>query len=214
MMRFFIIYKTTCLVTGKFYVGMHCTDNLNDGYLGSGKILKLSIRKHGVENHVREVLLQCESFEQLCNEEKRIISYELNNPLCMNLKEGGSGGWGYVNTDLKLKTQIIEASRSIDNRNKRSQEQISRWSDLNYRERFYLSVRSKEYRDRRSAQMKSLYKNVELSNKIRESKLGSKNPAFGKKWMHKDGESILVDTKDISSRIDKGWKLGRIYKRK
>ena len=34
------IYRTTCLVTGKFYVGMHSTDNLDDGYLGPGKILR------------------------------------------------------------------------------------------------------------------------------------------------------------------------------
>lgn len=40
-------YRTTCLVTGKWYVGMHSTANINDGYLGSGKILLRSVKKYG-----------------------------------------------------------------------------------------------------------------------------------------------------------------------
>lgn len=41
--KYHIIYKTTNLINGKIYVGMHSTDNLNDGYLGSGWILKLDL---------------------------------------------------------------------------------------------------------------------------------------------------------------------------
>ncbi|MFA9263238.1 MAG: hypothetical protein ACEQSB_08035, partial [Undibacterium sp.] len=54
--KYHYIYKTTCKITNKFYVGMHSTDNLEDGYLGSGKILGYSRKKHGDENHVREIL--------------------------------------------------------------------------------------------------------------------------------------------------------------
>jgi hypothetical protein len=58
--RYHYIYKTTCQVTDKFYVGMHSTNNLEDGYLGSGKILGYSIAKHGRENHKREILEFCQ----------------------------------------------------------------------------------------------------------------------------------------------------------
>ena len=44
------IYKTTCNITGRWYVGMHSTSNENDGYMGSGKRLRYSIRKYGKEN--------------------------------------------------------------------------------------------------------------------------------------------------------------------
>jgi len=54
--RYHYIYKTTCKITNRFYVGMHSTDNLEDGYIGSGKLLIYSIRKHGKENHVKEIL--------------------------------------------------------------------------------------------------------------------------------------------------------------
>ena len=50
------IYKTTCNVTKRYYIGMHSTTNLEDGYLGSGKRLRYSVRKYGKENHTKEIL--------------------------------------------------------------------------------------------------------------------------------------------------------------
>ena len=55
-MKKFYIYKTTNIITHKFYIGMHRTDNMNDGYLGSGVILKRSLKKYGKENHIKEIL--------------------------------------------------------------------------------------------------------------------------------------------------------------
>ena len=54
--KYHYIYKTTNLKNGKFYVGMHSSDNLNDGYLGSGTRLRRSIRKNGKENFKIEIL--------------------------------------------------------------------------------------------------------------------------------------------------------------
>jgi len=50
-----IIYITTNLINNKIYVGQHYTST-DDGYLGSGKILKLAIKKYGKENFSREIL--------------------------------------------------------------------------------------------------------------------------------------------------------------
>lgn len=87
------IYKTTCLITGKYYIGMHRTYRKNDGYIGSGLLLKRSIKKYGLENHIFEILEYCDTIESLCKREEEIINEELlQDKLCMNLKLGGIGG--------------------------------------------------------------------------------------------------------------------------
>ena len=81
-MKKFYIYKTTNIITHKFYIGMHRTDNMNDGYLGSGVILKRSLKKYGKENHIKEILSYHESFIDLCKAEQLIINEEmLKKPL-------------------------------------------------------------------------------------------------------------------------------------
>jgi hypothetical protein len=72
---------------------MHCTNNLNDGYLGSGIFLRNSIRKYGKDNHLLQILEYFPSKELLVNKEKEIVNEQLlKDPLCMNLKIGGIGG--------------------------------------------------------------------------------------------------------------------------
>lgn len=91
--KFHFVYKTTCKPTGKYYVGMHSTDDMEDGYLGSGLRLQRSVKKYGREDHVREILEDCskQGRKFLREREKEIITLELiADPLCMNLVTGGS----------------------------------------------------------------------------------------------------------------------------
>jgi hypothetical protein len=87
-----LIYKTTCVITEKFYVGMHSTTNIEDGYVGSGKLLKRSLKKHGKGNHIREILSVHNSREDLEIAERELIEKILSHPKCLNLAKGGLGG--------------------------------------------------------------------------------------------------------------------------
>ena len=101
--KYHFIYRTTNLLNGKFYVGMHSTDNLEDGYVGSGKRLGYSIRKYGLENHKFEILEFLPSREELKKREAEVVNEELlSNPLCMNLKFGGEGGWDHINSNQEF----------------------------------------------------------------------------------------------------------------
>jgi hypothetical protein len=91
--KYHFIYKTINMLSGRYYIGMHSTDNLNDGYLGSGTYLKRSINKHGKENHSIEILEFLNSRQELAAREKEIVSLqEIAKKECMNLKVGGQGG--------------------------------------------------------------------------------------------------------------------------
>jgi len=86
-----VIYKTTCLVTGKWYIGLHSTDDLNDGYLGSGAQLWKSIKKHGKNNHRVEILEHCPDRATLIKREAEIVNEDLlAQEACMNLMLGGN----------------------------------------------------------------------------------------------------------------------------
>ena len=64
-MKYYGLYKITNLVNGKMYIGKHVTSNLDDGYMGSGKILKQAIKKYGAENFRKEWLGFYEDLEEL-----------------------------------------------------------------------------------------------------------------------------------------------------
>jgi hypothetical protein len=129
------LYKTTNLINGKYYYGMHSTKKLDDGYLGSGKYLRRSINKYGIENFKIEILDFFENREDLCVAEKKLITetilFDIN---CMNLKPGGFGGFS-------KEEQRINAEKS------NTKQKILRENDIEWVKRYSqsLSVGQKKY---------------------------------------------------------------------
>jgi hypothetical protein len=99
--KYHFIYKTTNLLSGKYYYGMHSTDDLDDGYLGSGRRIRYSINKYGIENHKREIVEFCKNRKELTKKEKEIVNLnEIAKEECMNLIVGGIGRpYGFVVND-------------------------------------------------------------------------------------------------------------------
>lgn len=89
----YLLYKITNKLNGYIYIGVHETDNLNDGYMGSGKKLLYAIKKHGIENFQKEILEYLSSVEQMYNREKEVVTSEfVARHDTYNLMEGGWGG--------------------------------------------------------------------------------------------------------------------------
>ncbi len=95
---FYTIYKVTNTVNGKFYIGKHKTKNLDDGYFGSGKLLKRAIAKYGIEVFHKEILHLCKSEKQMNLLEKILVVPDID--INYNLCEGGHGGFSYINANL------------------------------------------------------------------------------------------------------------------
>ena len=53
---YFYIYKITNKVTGEYYVGIHRTINLKDGFMGEGDYIWKVINKYGIENFTKELV--------------------------------------------------------------------------------------------------------------------------------------------------------------
>lgn len=86
-----IIYKTTNLINGKWYIGKHTKGNPD--YLGSGVALLRAIKKYGKENFSREILAEC-SLDDVDNLEREFIrkSQAVLDPMSYNMNCGGAGG--------------------------------------------------------------------------------------------------------------------------
>lgn len=101
--KYHFIYKTVNLINNKYYVGMHSTDNLDDGYLGSGKHLRYSINKYGVTNFKLEILEFLDNRIQLKIKERAIVNAKLlSDCMCMNIAFGGGGNWELVNSNSDI----------------------------------------------------------------------------------------------------------------
>lgn len=105
------IYKTTNLINNKIYIGQEKGNS--EKYLGSGKILKLSVNKYGFENFKKEILQECTNLEELNKAE----IYWINNSNCLhpfgyNICKGNFGGDNFTNNPNKenIRKKISEKS--------------------------------------------------------------------------------------------------------
>ena len=197
--KYHYIYKTTCNLNGKYYIGMHSTSDLEDGYMGSGKRLRYSIRKYGIENHTKEILEFLDDRDSLNKREAEIINEELiNDPLCMNLKCGGQGGFisveqqrnrslkGGLSYSERMKTDIKFRTYIIENLKKYTGENTS-----------FFGKRHKEESKRLIGEKNSI------------NQKGSSNSQFGTCWITNEIENKKIKKGDL---IPDGWRLGRKIK--
>jgi hypothetical protein len=206
------LYKTTCLITNRYYIGMHSTSNLDDGYMGSGKRLRYSIRKHGKENHIKEILEFFENRDLLIEAEKKAITPEMiTDKNCMNLKEGGYGGGGIwsenhkkVFTDagkqnlIKTKEQR-EISLAKVRKNKKYREEMSE-SLVNFFKTNEGNFKNKTHSD----ETKKL-----ISEKRKGTGVGETNSQFGTCWITKDGVNKKIKKESLEPYLKEGWLKGR-----
>lgn len=90
--KYHILYKTTNIINNKVYVGIHSTDKIEDGYIGSGWILKAAIKKYGKESFKGEVLMILPTRDEARDLEYLLVSGKiLNRKDVYNIKEGGGG---------------------------------------------------------------------------------------------------------------------------
>lgn len=197
--KYHYIYKTTCIITNKYYIGMHSTFNINDGYIGSGKRLKYSINKYGIENHICEKLEFFSSREELVNREIEIINENLlQDDMCINLALGGDGGNG---SKFLSKEQLVKGGKYSGNLHSYKMK-----TDMDYRNKSIevFNNNKKEYLSDEENKKKWLdkvswfgRKHTDKSiDKMKESKknhgIGSTNSQYGTCWITNEIENKKI----------------------
>lgn len=120
---FHYLYKTI-RSDGAFYFGVHSTENLDDGYLGSGTRLLASIRKHGKSAHAKHIIKMHDTRELAdLHEQQLVIRDLLKDPLCLNLTTGGKHGSHehLLSTKQKMSAATKGVKKSEEHRRKISE---------------------------------------------------------------------------------------------
>lgn len=217
--KHYLVYKTTNLVNGKIYIGKHETNNLDDGYLGSGKLLKRAIEKYGEENFKREILFECSSVEEMNAKEAELVNEDfLKRDDVYNLKEGGEGGFDFIiknNLNTNSQNNSI-GGKAFAKRLKEDEEfrkQVSvRWASIVKRtknehpEKFKQNGKHNGFFGKHHSK-----KSIEEIRAKARLRIGCKNGSFGTVWIY--NESLERNKKVKKDKVDfflnLGWKVGR-----
>jgi hypothetical protein len=175
---------------------MHSTDNLDDGYIGSGQILWKSINKHGRENHVCERLKFFDTRVELRKAEAELVNREkIIDSMCMNLQLGGEGGFTILEGAIKggkTAGRIIGERMKDPNYNKETKQKWSRAGNEWWKGKHH-SEESKR----------------KISEAHKGKHVGFKNSQFGTCWITNEKENRKIYKGDV---IPNGFRLGRKLK--
>ena len=110
----YIVYETTNLINGKYYIGVHYLGAIKKDYLGSGITLKRSINKYGKENFIRETLREFSNEQDAYDFERSIVNINMvNNINCYNITLGGGNP-----PSNKGKVRSIETRKKLSDSHK------------------------------------------------------------------------------------------------
>ena len=158
----YIIYKVTNNINKRYYIGQHRTKNINDNYMGSGKIVKEAIKKYGKENFTKEILYVFDNFEEMNNKEREIVTEEfINKSETYNIELGGNNAPLIEETKRKI-SKALKGRKLADNHKK----------NIALKQGIY--KRTEKHRDEISERLKGKKMSEETKKKI------SKNSASAK----------------------------------
>lgn len=206
----YLIYKITNLINGTVYVGAHKTTNKNDGYMGSGKIIRNAIAKHGEHNFSKEILFELSSKEEMYAKEAEIVTEEFLKGNVYNLKLGGEGGWDHICNSPDF-SSICSSGVSESNK-RRDYSGISKKVSDSMKEQYKSGERQipKNFINSMLGKSHTSETKNKISEKLKLAQAGNKNSQFGTMWITNEIESKKILKTDL---IPEGWRKGRKIKK-
>lgn len=202
---YYYLYKITNTTNQKIYIGTHKTKTLDDGYMGSGVVLRKAYKKHGIENFEKTILCFFETEKEMFNKEAEIVNEAfIADKNTYNIKLGGAGGWSYVNTQGKNKnynwTEYHKTEKYTESRKRGYQNGIGRDGFIRTH-----PFKGGEFAGKtHSTETKKI-----IGEKNSEHQAGSGNSQYGTVWIH---NVELSQSKKIKKGepLPEGWLVGRV----
>ena len=205
---YYTVYKITNQINGKIYIGSHKTKNLNDNYMGSGKYLKRSQEKYGMENFTREILFVFDTPELMYAKEAELVTEDfIAEENTYNVKVGGNGGWDFNNERITAEERSRRGKsgslKSKTTGNLHKHPEIERIRKLATKNRMLSGKPFDSFRGKKhSAESKQ-----KISNSMKGKQSAENNSQFGTIWITNDIVNKKIKKDDV---IPEGWRKGRI----
>ena len=88
--KYHYVYRIRNIRNKMQYVGVHSTDNLDDGYMGSGTYLKNARKKYGLDSFVKEIIKTFDNRDEALAYESQIVNEDfVRRKSVYNLVLGG-----------------------------------------------------------------------------------------------------------------------------
>lgn len=222
---------------GHIYYGQHRTNDLLDEYICSSKILSKKWFKKHPNGYYRKILKLYNSSEELNKSEYDLIHPHLGKDYCLNLREGGHGGYvsAYIYKKIGKKIsktkkekyangEIIPWNKGIHFKPRISEEGRKRLGWNKGGKAWNSGLKncfSDEWRIQQSARTKGEkngfygHKHTEEQRKkwsIIRKGCPRTSGSTNFKWMNNGIESKFVKPEDIDKYIKFGYSFGRIKK--
>ena len=182
--KYHYFYKITNIINEHYYYGVHNTNDLNDGYMGSGVRLHYAYKKYGIENFKKEILKYFDSSTDAFEYEAQVVNECLvDDDKCYNIVNGGRDGWNTKNLLVVKKKNTSEFfCVSIDEYNNNKDLYDTTWTGKHH---------TKEQKDN-------------VRNKMTPE--NSTNPRI---WVNKNNIVKYIRKIQLNEFLQNGWELGR-----
>ncbi len=219
--KYHYFYKITNLLNEHFYYGIHSTDNLDDGYMGSGKRLHYAYKKYGMQNFKKEILKFFDTCSDAYEYEAEMVTEELvKNSDCYNVQLGGKG-WntkGLVSVKDKngncflvfkddpryLSGELVPNCKGL----LVVKDKNGNYFSVSVDDPRYLSGELKHIWVDRKHSKETIQKVKNTFKKICHQQ-GSKNSQYGTCWIHDSEKSFRIKKEDLESYLQRGYIKGR-----
>ena len=116
----YTVYKITNNINNKIYIGAHQTKDIDDGYMGSGKLILRAIKKYGKDKFVKKILKNFNNLDEMFEYESRIVNEKfIKSNRTYNITVGGNGGFFHINDNRSEEQRKLASKYANSHENKR-----------------------------------------------------------------------------------------------